>query len=152
MGLELLWAAGPDILQRIGSHGSVFADAKLDDIPNTVERALGQHRAPRRADARRDALGGEAMMRAAGRRRPRRDRSGSAGSARHRRHGVVQPVGRGLASAASLAFEAKSSGLDGVVVSGEDVQDVRAVCGDEFCLVVPGILRRAATGTIRSAC
>jgi hypothetical protein len=54
--------------------------------------------------------------------------------------------GEGLASAASLAFEAKSSGLDGVVVSGEDVQDVRAVCGDGFCLVVPGIRPAGGNG------
>ena len=48
-------------------------------------------------------------------------------------------AGEGLASPASLAFEAKAAGLDGVVVSGEDVEDVRATCGEEFCLVVPGI-------------
>ena len=39
VGLELFWAAGPEVVQRIGSHGPVFADAKLHDIPNTVERA-----------------------------------------------------------------------------------------------------------------
>ena len=54
--------------------------------------------------------------------------------------------GRGSRAPASLAFEAKSSGLDGVVVSGDDVQDVRAVCGDEFCLVVPGIRPAGGNG------
>jgi orotidine-5'-phosphate decarboxylase len=48
-------------------------------------------------------------------------------------------AGEGLASPASLAWEAQQAGLDGVVVSGEDVREVRDVCGDEFCLVVPGI-------------
>jgi len=47
--------------------------------------------------------------------------------------------GEDLASPASLAFEAKAAGLDGVVVSGADVRDVRDACGDGFCLVVPGI-------------
>ncbi len=51
--------------------------------------------------------------------------------------------GEGLASPASLAFEAKASGLDGVVVSGEDVRDV---CGDDFCLVVPGIRPAGGNG------
>ena len=147
VGLELLWAAGPDILQRIGSHGPVFADAKLHDIPNTVERASANiaRRGVRMLNVH--ALGGEAMMRAA--------RTGADRGAIEA--GLPAPLviavtvlssqsGEGLASAASLAFEAKSSGLDGVVVSGEDVQDVRAVCGDEFCLVVPGIRPAGGNG------
>ncbi len=48
-------------------------------------------------------------------------------------------AGEELASPTSLAFEAQAAGLDGVVVSGEDVRDVREVCGEDFCLVVPGI-------------
>lgn len=55
-------------------------------------------------------------------------------------------AGEGLASPASLAFEAKAAGLDGVVVSGEDVEDVRTACGEEFCLVVPGIRPAGSNG------
>src|SRR5918992_576020 len=55
-------------------------------------------------------------------------------------------AGEGLASPASLAFEAKAAGLDGVVVSGEDVEDVRAACGEEFCLVVAGIRPAGSNG------
>ena len=36
--------------------------------------------------------------------------------------------------------------MDGVVVSGEDVEDVRATCGEEFCLVVPGIRPAGSNG------
>jgi orotidine-5'-phosphate decarboxylase len=54
--------------------------------------------------------------------------------------------GEGLASPASLAWEARQAGLDGVVVSGEDVRDVRDVCGDAFCLAVPGIRPSGANG------
>ena len=60
--------------------------------------------------------------------------------------------GEELARPASLAFEAKAAGLDGVVVSGEDVRDVRDVCGDGFCLVVPASARPARTVTIRCGC
>jgi len=147
VGLELLWAAGPDILQRIGAHGPVFADAKLHDIPNTVERASANiaRRGVKMFDVH--ALGGEAMMRAA--------RAGADRGAIEA--GLPPPLviavtvlssqsGEGLASAASLAFEAKTSGLDGVVVSGDDVEDVRAVCGDAFCLVVPGIRPAGGNG------
>ena len=147
VGLELFWAAGPEVLRRIGSHGPVFADAKLHDIPNTVERASANIARLGVRMFNVHALGGEAMMRAA--------RSGADRGAIEA--GLPAPLvlavtvlssqsGEGLASPASLAFEAKTSGLDGVVVSGDDVRDVRAVCGDEFCLVVPGIRPTGGNG------
>jgi orotidine-5'-phosphate decarboxylase len=55
-------------------------------------------------------------------------------------------AGEDLASPASLAFEAVTAGLNGVVVSGDDVADVRTVCGDDACLVVPGIRPAGANG------
>jgi orotidine-5'-phosphate decarboxylase len=55
-------------------------------------------------------------------------------------------AGEELASPASLAFEAKAAGADGVVVSGEDVEVVREVCGEDFCLVVPGIRPSGSNG------
>jgi orotidine-5'-phosphate decarboxylase len=55
-------------------------------------------------------------------------------------------AGEGLASPASLAFEAKHAGLDGVVVSGGDVRDVRDACGEDFVLVVPGIRPEGSNG------
>lgn len=48
-------------------------------------------------------------------------------------------AGEGLASPSSLAFEAVDAGARGVVVSGEDVAEVRAVVGPTVLLVVPGI-------------
>ncbi len=147
VGLELIWAVGPEVVRRIGSHGPVFADAKLHDIPNTVERASANIARLGVRMLNVHALGGEEMMRAA--------RSGADRGAIEA--GVPAPLvvavtvlssqsGEGLASPASLAFEAKTSGLDGVVVSGEDVRDVRAVCGDDFCLVVPGIRPAGGNG------
>ena len=140
IGFELFWAHGPEAVRRITPHGPVFMDSKLHDIPTTVERAsaniarLGVHM------FNVHALGGDAMMRAAleGAKR-------GADAA-----GVAMPLvtavtvlssqsGDDLAFPASLAWEAKSAGLDGVVVSGEDVRDVRDVCGEAFCLAVPGI-------------
>jgi orotidine-5'-phosphate decarboxylase len=147
VGLELFWAHGPEAVRRIGAHGPVFIDCKLHDIPTTVERAsanvarLGVHM------FNVHALGGEAMMRAAGE-----------GARRGADEAGVDPplvvavtvlssiAGEGLASPPSLAFEAKAAGLHGVVVSGEDVEDVRTACGDEFCLVVPGIRPAGSNG------
>ena len=147
VGLELFWAHGPEAVQRIGAHGPVFIDCKLHDIPTTVERAsanvarLGVHM------FNVHALGGEAMMRAAldGAKRG----ADAAGVAMPLVLGVTvlsSHGGEGLASPASLAWEAKEAGLDGVVVSGDDVRDVRDACGDAFCLVVPGIRPAGTNG------
>lgn len=147
VGLELAWAHGPEAIRRIARHGPVFVDAKLHDIPTTVERACANVARLGVAIVNVHALGGEAMMRAAA--------EGAARGAREA--GVAPPLvlgvtvlsshgGEGLASPASLAWEAQRSGLDGVVVSGDDVRDVRDVCGDAFCLVVPGIRPAGANG------
>ena len=43
VGMELLMAEGPGAIERIAGLGRpVFADAKLHDIPNTVERAAAR--------------------------------------------------------------------------------------------------------------
>lgn len=147
VGLELCWAEGPEAVRRVAARGPVFVDCKLHDIPTTVERAAANVAAIGPAMLNVHALGGEAMMRAA-----RRGADRGAADA-----GVPPPLvvavtvlsshaGEGLASPASLAFEARSAGLDGVVVSGDDVEDVRATCGEEFCLVVPGIRPAGSNG------
>ena len=147
VGLELLWAAGPEAVRRVAVYGPVFADAKLHDIPNTVERASANLARLGVAMFNVRALGGEAMMRAA--------REGAARGADAA--GVPMPLviavtvlssqsGEGLASPASLAWEAQQAGLDGVVVSGEDVRDVRDACGDAFVLAVPGIRPPGSNG------
>jgi orotidine-5'-phosphate decarboxylase len=147
VGLELAWAAGPEAVRRIAALGRVFVDCKLHDIPNTVERAAANVARLGVAMLNVHALGGEAMMRAA-----------KEGAVRGAEEAGVDPpfviavtvlsshAGEGLASPASLAFEAKAAGLDGVVVSGEDVEDVRSACGEEFCLVVPGIRPAGSNG------
>lgn len=41
VGMELFYAAGPDIVRQIKARGhKLFLDLKLHDIPNTVERAM----------------------------------------------------------------------------------------------------------------
>jgi orotidine-5'-phosphate decarboxylase len=147
VGLELGWACGPDAVRRVAGHGPVFVDAKLHDIPTTVERASANIARLGVAMLSVHALGGASMMGAA---LAGADRGASDA-------GVAAPLviavtvlssqaGEGLASPASLAFEAKAAGVPGVVVSGDDVSDVRDVCGDEFCLVVPGIRPAGSNG------
>lgn len=147
VGLELFWAEGPSCVSAIAALGPVFVDCKLHDIPNTVERAAANVARLGVAMLNVHALGGEAMMRAA-----------VAGAQRGaEQEGHAKPLviavtvlssnsGEELASPASLAFEAREAGLDGVVVSGDDVGDVRAACGEDFLLVVPGIRPKGSNG------
>lgn len=147
IGLELFWAEGPRCVKEISAFGPVFVDCKLHDIPNTVERAAANVARLGVAMLNVHALGGEAMMRAA-----------VAGAERGAQEGghpkplviavtvLSSYAGEELASPASLAFEARESGLDGVVVSGDDVRDVRDACGEGFLLVVPGIRPAGSNG------
>jgi orotidine-5'-phosphate decarboxylase len=148
VGLELAWAQGPEAVRRVGVHGPVFVDAKLHDIPTTVERASANIAALGVAMFNVHALGGEAMMRAAVRGAERgAELAGTSAPPLVVAVTVLSSLGGdGLASPASLAYEARESGLDGVVVSGADVEDVRAACGEDFCLVVPGIRPDGANG------
>lgn len=147
VGLTLLMSHGPSSVELVARHGPVFVDAKLHDIPHQVEgaaEAIGRLGA---AMLTVHALGGAAMVAA-----------GVAGAERGAaRAGVPVPLvlavtvlssqsGEEFASPASLAFEAKSAGAGGVVVSGGDVREVREACGEDFCLVVPGIRPPGSNG------
>jgi len=140
VGLELFTAHGPGSVEELRRHGEVFLDLKLHDIPNTVERAAenSARLGPRMLTVH--ALGGEAMVAAAVRGAAR-----GAETAGHAPPLVVAVTvlsslaGEGLASPASLAYEACAAGAAGVVVSGEDVAVAREVLGEDACLVVPGI-------------
>jgi orotidine-5'-phosphate decarboxylase len=147
VGLELSWAHGPEAVRRIAAHGPVFVDCKLHDIPNTVERASANIARLGVAMLNVHALGGDAMMRAAVEGAQRGADEAGVASPMVIAVTVLSSIGGDeLATPASLAWEAKQAGLGGVVVSGEDVRDVRDVCGEEFCLVVPGIRPAGTNG------
>lgn len=140
VGFELFWAHGPEAVRRLAARGPVFVDSKLHDIPTTVERASANIARLGPAMLNVHALGGIDMMRAAitGARRGA-DEAGVGVPLVIAVTVLSSHTGEDLASSASLAWEAREAGLDGVVVSGEDVRDVRDACGEGFCLVVPGI-------------
>jgi orotidine-5'-phosphate decarboxylase len=140
VGLTLFVAEGPAAVKRVRAHAPVFLDLKLHDIPHQVRgaaRAAGRL-GPGLLTVH--ALGGPDMVRAA----IEGVVEGAASA------GVDPPAvlavtvlsslaGEGLASPASLAFEAVAAGAAGVVVSGEDVAVVREALGPSALLVVPGI-------------
>lgn len=66
VGLELLMGSGPTAISRIAALGlPVFADAKLHDIPNTVEGACRELSSRGARWVSVHALGGASMMEAA---------------------------------------------------------------------------------------
>jgi orotidine-5'-phosphate decarboxylase len=147
VGLELAWAHGPEAVRVVARSAPVFVDAKLHDIPATVERASGNIARLGVAMFNVHALGGEAMMRAAMRGAERVcEETGAPLPTVVAVTVLSSQSGGDLASPASLAYEARAAGLGGVVVSGEDVEDVRTACGEDFVLVVPGIRPAGANG------
>jgi orotidine-5'-phosphate decarboxylase len=147
VGLELFAAHGPASVLRLRAFAPVFLDVKLHDIPNTVEGAARNCARMGVEMLTVHALGGEAMVAAAVR--------GAAMGAEQSGHAMPAVLavtvlsslaGEGLASAASLAYEATAAGVSGVVVSGSDVAVVREVLGEHACLVVPGIRPAGSNG------
>jgi len=145
LGLEFFAANGPKAVKDISFGEPLFLDLKLHDIPNTVAGAV-------RAVASLEPLlltvhagGGPAMMRAA---------ADAATAGRHRtkilavtvltsldeddlaRVGQSGPVAEQVLR---LGLLARDNGLDGVVCSPHEVAGLRAACGPNFMLVVPGI-------------
>ncbi|GAB4330456.1 MAG: orotidine-5'-phosphate decarboxylase [Candidatus Abyssubacteria bacterium] len=154
VGLELFSAVGPEIVKKLKSMGKyVFLDLKFHDIPNTVAGAAARAVAMGADIFNVHVLGGMAMMRAAiaaasqtaqqlGCRRPTivgvTVLTSFDQDTLEREVGVILPDGIG-AYVTAKARQAKQAGLDGVVASPREIQDVRSACGDEFQIITPGV-------------
>ncbi len=151
LGLEAFVAEGPALVREVVAAGAeVFLDLKLHDIPNTVGRAAAAAVATGAALVNCHASGGRDMMRAFG----DEGRAAAAKAARPAPKLIAVTIltsldAAGLAAiglagspreaAVRLAALAQESGLDGVVCSPEEIAAIRAACGRDFLLVVPGV-------------
>jgi orotidine-5'-phosphate decarboxylase len=146
VGLEFITALGPDAIGQIVEVGlPVFADTKFHDIPNTVKGASRAIAGLGVAMFNIHASGGLAMMHAA------RDAAGESGGRpkvlgvtvlTSMEDGDLEMVGQGWPAkdqVVQLATLAKVGGLDGVVCSAHEIAAVRAACGPDCLLVIPGI-------------
>jgi len=154
VGKELFTRAGPEIIQYLNSKGfEIFLDLKFHDIPNTVAAAC-------RAAAELGvwmmnvhAAGGRAMMQAA---RQAIDEVHTS----NKTPGNVKPHliavtiltshdeqsihetglnGTVNENVERLAVLAVDSGMDGIVCSAQEVEQLRKIIPTEFLLVTPGI-------------
>lgn len=150
VGMELFYAAGPEIVQKIKALGhKVFLDLKVCDIPNTVKgamRDLAKYGADM-VDCL--AMGGKTMMEAA----LEGLKEGSQGKEcpkliavtvltsldKHALNAEIGIPGEPLESVQRLAKLAQEAGLDGVVCSPYEAKTVKEICGGDFLAVTPGI-------------
>ena len=151
LGLEFYTAHGAGGVRAVVDAGTpVFLDFKFNDIPNTVGGAVRACGPLNPFMLTVHALGGSAMLRAA---MAAAFRLGeAAGAARPRVVAVTVLTSMDAADLAALGLSgtvsdavgrlagiAQECGLDGVVSSAHEIERLRAQCGAEFRLVVPGI-------------
>ncbi len=150
LGLEFFLANGPDAVRRVAGERRLFLDLKLHDIPNTVAGGVRAVVPLRPYFLTLHASGGAEMMR----------RAAAAAAETAARLGVPRPNLLGVTVLTSLGDEdleqvgqrrpaadqvrrlaalALRCGLDGVVASPQEVAVLRAECGPDFRLVIPGV-------------
>ena len=151
LGLQFCTAHGPAGVAALSDGGPpVFLDLKFHDIPNTVAGAVRAVAGMEPAMLTVHAGGGAAMMRAAAAAAMRL--ADPATGARPKVLAVTvltsfdEGDARGVGLAGSIAdlvrraaALARSCGLDGAVAAASEVAMLRAECGPDFTLVVPGI-------------
>ena len=151
VGKQLFTHCGPEIVEYIKSRkAGVFLDLKYHDIPNTVSKA-GVEAAKLRVDMFNvHAAGGFTMMEQTARAvseaasklaidRPRIIAVTvltSIDDEELKRMGIAMSA-RDLTG--RLALLTKEAGLDGVVASGQEIELIRSLCGDDFLIVTPGV-------------
>ena len=155
IGMELFYAAGPDIVREIKARGhKIFLDLKLHDIPNTVKKSMAVLSALDVDMTNRHAAGTCRMMQAAleGLTRPDGTRPmliavtqlTSTDEETMRRDLLIEkPIDEVVMH---YAANAKAAGLDGVVCSPLEAGKVHDTCGKDFVTVTPGV--RFADGDV----
>ena len=148
IGKEFFVAHGPAGARRLCETAKLplFLDLKFHDIPNTVAGAVRASLPLKPRIVNVHAAGGIEMMRAAA------AAAAQAGADRPLVIGVTVLTSlddddlkaTGVADSTAvqvqrLALLAREAGLDGVVCSPREIALLRAACGPDFKLVVPGI-------------
>ncbi|MBU1215363.1 MAG: orotidine-5'-phosphate decarboxylase [Gammaproteobacteria bacterium] len=146
VGKELFTSAGPQLVEKLQQRGfEVFLDLKFHDIPNTTAQACKAAAGLGVWMVNVHALGGRKMMETAREAlanhvlRPKLIAVTILTSmAQEDLNGIGIDVSAAL-MVSRLAQLTRDSGLDGVVCSAQEAATLRQQCGQDFCLVTPGI-------------
>ena len=146
LGMEFFNALGPQGVLEIHKafpNTPIFIDLKYHDIPNTVAGAITSitsHFQPAFVNVH--AAGGLAMMRKAKEACPAQTKLLAVTILTSLDEKAIDEVGykENLTErVVQMAKLAKQADLDGVVCSSHEIDAIRATCGDDFILMVPGI-------------
>ena len=148
IGMELFYAEGPSIVREIKARGhKIFLDLKLQDIPNTVKKAMSVLSGLDVDMTNLHAAGTCRMMEAAieGLTRPDGTRplliavtqlTSTDQEAMEHDLLIKEPLPEVVMH---YAQNAKKAGLDGVVCSPLESKKVHDSCGADFVTVTPGV-------------
>ena len=148
IGMELFYAEGPEIVRQIKARGhKIFLDLKLHDIPNTVKKAMAVLSRLDVDICNLHAAGTAEMMRAAleGLTRPDGTRplliavtqlTSTNQEALEQELLIPRPIDEVVMA---YAENARRAGLDGVVCSPLEAEQVHSRCGRDFLTVTPGV-------------
>ena len=148
IGMELYYAAGPDIIRELKKNGyKIFLDLKLHDIPNTVKKAMKVLSKLNVDMVNVHAAGTIEMMRAAREGLTREDGSrplliavtqltSTSEKAMKEQLLIDSSINDTIVK---YAQNAKEAGLDGVVCSPLEAALVKDACGKDFMAITPGI-------------
>ena len=148
IGMELFYAEGPEIVREIKRRGhKIFLDLKLHDIPNTVKKAMAVLSGLDVDICNLHAGGTVRMMEAAleGLTRPDGTRplliavtqlTSTDQNAMEKDLLIHEPLDQVVMH---YARNAKRAGLDGVVCSPLEAEQVHSACGADFLTVTPGV-------------
>lgn len=149
IGLQAFVSNGPSIVRDlIGEGHRVFLDLKFHDIPNTVSHAVSETAALKASMITIHSKGGRAMCAAA-------SKAAFNATSKPLVLGVTVLTSLGLGDLQQLGIEesvetqvvrlaelGRTSGLDGVVASPQEIEAIRNACGSSFLIVTPGIRGR----------
>jgi len=155
IGMELFYAAGPDIVRQIKKRGhKIFLDLKLHDIPNTVKKSMSVLSGLDVDITNLHASGTVRMMEAAIEGLTREDGTrplliavtqltSTDQESMEKDLLIKEPIDEVVMH---YAANAKKAGLDGVVCSPLEAGKVHEKCGKDFLTITPGV--RFADGDI----
>ena len=151
VGMELFYSVGKEVLDYLSENGKdVFLDLKLHDIPNTTAQGLVALTKLGAKILNVHASGSFSMMQTAaqavklaaenlGVEKPKLIAVTVLTSIDEANWAALNSKNEIKEQVVALAKLAQEAGMDGVVASPQEAKMIKAVCGEDFLIVTPGV-------------